>query len=193
MRSASRSSVRASRASVLARLRREPAGGHSGRRELRDRLACRRVLSARADDCPLDLERLRRLDQLTRDRADERVRDCGLASRPHAPKPLHRRPDERIARMPAMELRGVVVERQHESRLRDRAVTRRANDDSAIRQLMRRRPASSGHACRPRRAACSEPEGVRASGPEHGVDHRASLVSSKTGIRERGFRSREDP
>ena len=60
----------ASRISVAARLAASPHRGHSGRREPRDRLARRRVLSAGADDRPLDLERLRGLDQLAADRAN---------------------------------------------------------------------------------------------------------------------------
>ena len=57
-RSPSRSSVRASRVSVAARLAASPQRGESRGREPRERLARRRILAARADDRALDLERL---------------------------------------------------------------------------------------------------------------------------------------
>ena len=44
-------------------------------------------------------------------------------------------------------------------------------------QLMRGRPASSGEPRCPRRGRASQSERVRARGSEHGVDHRASLLT----------------
>ena len=159
---------------------REPARRDASRRQARQSLARRRILAARADDRPLDLERARGLDQLSAHAADHGVGHGCLAPRAHPAEPPDGRADERVARVEPVELARVVVEREHEPRVLDAELARGADDDLPVVELPRRRPASVGQLRVPRIGAGGEPERVRADRPQHRFDHR---VTHPTGPR----------
>ena len=100
------------------------------------------------------------------------MRHGRLAPRPHPAEPLHRRAEERVARVPAVELARVVVECEHEAGVVDGVLARRPHDDASIRELVRRRPALLREARRPGRRPGGEAKRVRPLRSQHRLDHR---------------------
>ena len=129
---------------MAARLGGEPQPAESRGREPCERFAARRVLAARADRRALDLPRAPGLDQLSADRRQHGVAHGRLPAGAHAAERVQRGAEEPVARISAVELGRVVVEREDEARFLDRALVGGADDDGAVAQLPGSCPASFG-------------------------------------------------
>ena len=78
-----------------------------------------------------------RLDQLAAERAEQRPRDRREPERPARRAGGWSSPEERVIGKAAEELRVVVVDREDEAKLLERAVAARTNDDRAVGTLPR--------------------------------------------------------
>ena len=159
-----------------------------GRRRSAARAASRAALGRRADDPPLHRARLARQDQLTAERAQERLGDGRRAGPGAARAAAGRRvPMQRVALEAEHERRVVVVDRRGRSASRSKRLLARRP------QVRRRRPAAARRPPRPAGSSASrtpsrnvrvaslapprgERERVRAARAEVGGDHEPSIV-----------------
>ena len=88
-----------------------------------------------ADDAHLELARATRLDQLAAERAQQRLCDRGQTELAHPLEPQRRRPDQRVAREPAEELRVVGVDGGEKSHPLEALLALRAQHDAAVDRL----------------------------------------------------------
>ena len=149
----------------------EPAAGERGGREPGERLARRRVLAdARITARSISRARLDWIE-LAADRAQRRVRDGRLPSRPEAAE--RRGPTARAAGRARSGggTRCVVVEREHEARLVDRALARGVHDTvpSCAWHASAHRPVGQPRPPGPIRVG--EPKRVRTRRTERRLDH----------------------
>jgi hypothetical protein len=97
------------------------------------------------------------LDQLSADRAQERVSDRRQAQRPKPAQPWQRAPEQRVVAEPVEELGVVVVQREHEAELRETRLVGSAELHDAVGLL----PGSSDPTCGERRDERPAGEGPR--------------------------------
>lgn len=151
----------------------EPCWGERGEGAL-----ARGILSAGADDGPLDRARSARLDELPGDGAERGLRDRRRAERPQPAEESSWGAEEAILREPPVELCRVVVEREEEARLLQRALVARVDEDLAGRELCRQRTGPVRQHRPPHLGPGAQAEGVGALWSDPRLDHGGTVPGS---------------